>query len=531
MRNDSRIPVTIGVTGHRDLREEDREILKGAVRRELEALQARCPETPLVMMTALAAGADQLCAWAALELGIELISVLPMPLPDYAKDFDGPDFEGLMKLTDASSEVFVAPGLEAYDERFGTPRDWCYRQAGLYIGKHSHLMIALWDGSRGEDWGCGTASMVETMLNGSFGESKSRKIHPDDRTVIQVVTPRKNGGPEGLTAGEVKYHADMSVLDSVLRDTEAFNNDVKGFVPHDGGDSDPVIARLRRLYEAADTKSLDNAAKHRKYLAGLSAAATALTMAFLLYDEAEWHWMIIFCGILILALFAVNHLSSKDRAQARYLEYRVLAETLRVQIQLRTAGLDSEVSDIIPWNLQLAMPWIRNAVSACMTGRVPAERSSVRESWIIDQRDYHRRALEKSILKLRKNDRIIHIALVMTLLIYAFALVFEIGWGDLFGSTPVFTDEVNYAVRMYIKIAMGTAAAGTLFASNYYGKQALPNVIDDHRKMAALYEEAAEETDRLGEKEEILICLAEDELTENANWYAYQSKNEPDLGI
>ena len=90
---------------------------------------------------------------------------------------------------------------------------------------------------------------------------------------------------------------------------------------------------------------------------------------------------------------------------------------------------------------------------------------------------------------------------------------------------------MNETIRMYIKIAMGTAAAGTLFASNYYGKQALPNVIDDHRKMAALYEEAAEETDRLGEKEEILICLAEDELTENANWYAYQSKSEPDLGI
>ena len=84
---------------------------------------------------------------------------------------------------------------------------------------------------------------------------------------------------------------------------------------------------------------------------------------------------------------------------------------------------------------------------------------------------------------------------------------------------------------MYIKIAMGTAAAGTLFAGNYYGKLALPNVIDDHRKMAALYEKAADEIDRHGESEELLVRLAEDELNENANWYAYQSKSEPDLGI
>ena len=49
--------------------------------------------------------------------------------------------------------------------------------------------------------------------------------------------------------------------------------------------------------------------------------------------------------------------------------------------------------------------------------------------------------------------------------------------------------------------------------------------------MVTLYEEAAAEIDRLGENEQLLIRLAEDELNENANWYAYQSKSEPELGI
>ena len=534
MKGDGRIPVVAGVTGHRDLRDEDREILKEAVKGELRALQAKCPHSPLLVMTSLAEGADQLCAEAALETGLEIISVLPMPLAEYARDFEGEAFEKLMRLTDASSEVLVTPELEDYDERFGTVRSWRYRQAGLYVGKHSHVLIALWDGSAGSEVGCGTASMVDAAMNGSFGESRSRKIHPDDRTVIQIVTPRRSGAAEGLTAGGVKHHTDIAALEGVLRDTEAFNDDVKehGMFGSDAKESeDPVTERLRRVYDAADSMSLENAAKHRKLLAGLSIAATLLAMAFLLYDEAEWHWMIIFCGLLIGAAFLINNLSAKSRFQARYLEYRVLAEALRVQIHLRTAGVSCEVSEMMPWNMQLAMPWIRNAVSACMTGPAPAHRSSVRESWVIDQRDYHQRALEKSIRKLKKNDRIISIALVMTLVIYAFALVYEIGWGGIFGTEPAFPPEVNYAIRMYIKIAMGTAAAGTLFASNYYGKQALPNVIDDHRKMAALYQEAAEEIDRLGEKEELLISLAEDELTENANWYAYQSKSEPDLGI
>ena len=526
--------MTVGVTGHRDVRDEDREILKEAVKKELGALQAKCPESPVVVVTALAEGADQLCAGAALEMGLDLISVLPMPMTEYARDFEGPAFEELMRLADASSQVFVSPELEAYDERFGSRRDWRYRQAGLYIGKHSHVLIALWDGSEGDDCGCGTASIVRAMLNGRFGGTGPRKIRPDDRTVIQITTPRAGTGGE-FTAGGVKYHADMAILDSVLHDTEAFNEDAQDHGASSGdeaaADGDPVTAGLRMLYHAADSMSIRNAVTHRKFLARLSAAATMLTMAFLLYDEAEWHWMIILCGILIIVLFAINRLSSKSRFQARYLEYRVLAETLRVQIHLRTAGVSCEVSEIMPWNLQLAMPWIRDAVSACMTGPAQTERKSVRESWVIDQRDYHRSAAVRSGQKLRKNDRMIRIALVMTLLIYAFALVYELVWGDALGGKPVFSPEVNYIIRMYIKIAMGTAAAGTLFASNYYGKQALPNVIDDHRKMAALYEEAAEEIGRLGEKEELLISLAEDELTENANWYAYQSKNEPDLGI
>ena len=526
--------MTVGVTGHRDVRDEDREILKEAVKKELGALQAKCPESPVVVVTALAEGADQLCAGAALEMGLDLISVLPMPMPEYAKDFEGPAFEELMRLADASSQVFVSPEPEAYDERFGSRRDWRYRQAGLYIGKHSHVMIALWDGSEGDDCGCGTASIVRAVRNGSFGGSGPRKICPDDRIVIQITTPRAGGGTE-LPAGEVKYHGDAAAFDSMLRDTETFNEDAlkHGAASGDGAeeDGDPVTAGLRRLYRAADSMSMGNAVIHRRFLARLSAAATMLTMAFLLYDEAEWHWMIILCGILIIVLFAINRLSRKSRFRARYLEYRVFAEALRVQIHLRTAGISCEVSEIMPWNLQLAMPWIRNAVSACMTGPAQTERKSVRESWVIDQRDYHRRAAVKSGQKLRKNDRIINIALVMTLLIYAFALVYELAWGDALGGQPAFSPEANCIIRMYIKIAMGTAAAGTLFAGSYYGKQALPNVTDDHRKMAALYEEAAEEIGRLGEKEELLISLAEDELTENANWYAYQSKNEPDLGI
>ena len=64
-----RIPLTVGVTGHRVIRPEDRPVLLAGVKQELERLRERYPHSPIVMLNSLADGADQLCAEAALSLG------------------------------------------------------------------------------------------------------------------------------------------------------------------------------------------------------------------------------------------------------------------------------------------------------------------------------------------------------------------------------------------------------------------------------------------------------------------------------
>lgn len=541
MMTDPRISVIVGVTGHRDLREHDKEALQAAVKEQLSAIVSLCPNSPVAVMTGLAEGADQLCAETALEMGLQIISVIPVPITEYAKDFSGEAFVKLIRLVGESSEVIVSPKLEAYDERYGKVRDWRYRQAGLYIVKHSHVLLALWDGAEGDECGCGTASIASAMLEGTFGKPGTRQLHPDDRTVIQIFTPRSKGkGTYGLDTGVVIRRGAGSVLEKMLKDTEIFNCDcnMSGKLSADSdtdqsedAGADRILNKLRSIYDAADSMSVENAVKHTRYLGILSVAATVLAMAFLMYDEADWYGMILLCGFMIVVLFLINSFGKRSKYQARYLEYRVLAEHLRVQYHLRSAGAACEVSEIMPWNLQLSMPWIRCAVSAAMIGEPAPGRNRIKESWVTGQRDYHERALEKSILKLEQNDRIIRTALIMTLIIYAFALIFELGFGGRLIGRAYFSPDVSETIRMYIKIAMGTAAAGTLFAGNYYGKQALPNVIEDHRKMQALYEEAIDEIDRLGENEELLVRLAENELNENANWYAYQSKSEPDLGI
>ena len=74
LRKLAKIPVVVGVTGHRDYLPEEREKLADLVRKELRAIRERCPHSPMVLLTSLAEGADQLAAEAALSVYCGLFS-------------------------------------------------------------------------------------------------------------------------------------------------------------------------------------------------------------------------------------------------------------------------------------------------------------------------------------------------------------------------------------------------------------------------------------------------------------------------
>jgi hypothetical protein len=99
------LPLVIGVTGHRDLRDEDIPLLKTSVKaifdrleefinpdRPLDRLRRmvsgtakkNAGATPMVVLSSLAEGADQLVAQVALEKGLHLVAPLPLPLEEYA---------------------------------------------------------------------------------------------------------------------------------------------------------------------------------------------------------------------------------------------------------------------------------------------------------------------------------------------------------------------------------------------------------------------------------------------------------------
>jgi flavin reductase (DIM6/NTAB) family NADH-FMN oxidoreductase RutF len=196
--------IIVGVTGHRDLRPEDRAVLTEAVKGELERLRALFPHSELQLLCSLAEGADLLCAGAAEELGIPLIAVLPLPLAVYTEDFTPEGRRELDRQLDRAEQVFQAPDAEAVPEA-GKDRDHGYRQAGLYVAVRSHILLALWDGLPGPAAPCGTAAAVSFALEGDR----------DPGTVVaHIFTPRN--GQTGRP-GVLRRLGDWGAMESWLK--------------------------------------------------------------------------------------------------------------------------------------------------------------------------------------------------------------------------------------------------------------------------------------------------------------------------
>jgi hypothetical protein len=82
-------PFVVGVTGHRDLSPACLAPARQAIEQVLESLRQRLDVAEIQVICGMADGADQLVADVALDLGMAVHAVLPMPREMYREDFTG----------------------------------------------------------------------------------------------------------------------------------------------------------------------------------------------------------------------------------------------------------------------------------------------------------------------------------------------------------------------------------------------------------------------------------------------------------
>lgn len=290
--------------------------------------------------------------------------------------------------------------------------------------------------------------------------------------------------------------------------------------------NDSSLKKIDELYGAADVLSIEYGKKHYRNIKMISIIAPLIAFFFLLYDEAEMHWLIVVCLVLILALFYLNKYAKKEKSHEKYLEYRVLAESLRVQHFISIANIKTHVSDILPWFTKTGIPWVYEVLLELPKVNV-TEKKSIINCWIRDQIEYHRQSYIKSRKQKERDDKIEKIVLIITIIFYIATLIFEL---YMLLYSPFDSVAANWN-RAALKIIIGTMSAVTIFLGNYYGKMSLSSKIEEHRRMEMLYEKAKNEILQKGETEELIVFLAREFLIENATWYAHQKKNKPSFTV
>jgi hypothetical protein len=182
----------IGITGHRDIPLEDVVVLKAVIKSKLLYLQATFKETPLLVLSGLAEGADRLIVEVAHEIGIAFAAILPLPSEDYATDFED---------TSAKQEFYKwldkATWIETLSQQtpegaIKYPRNTCYEKLGFYLTQKVHVLFALWDGIQQEKTG-GTSQVVRYYLQGVSDKSidnTSTLNLPSYRPVEHILTRR-----------------------------------------------------------------------------------------------------------------------------------------------------------------------------------------------------------------------------------------------------------------------------------------------------------------------------------------------------
>ncbi len=233
------VPIVLGLVGHRDLRPGDRDVLKQRLNEIFQQFRDAYPQTPLVLLSALAEGADQLAAEAALDSGVFVRAPLPFPPEIYRQStsFDTDDSRRRLDelLENPRVEWFVVPLPEgtagpatdwlrvANDRTDGDHRNLrqtCYANSGGYIVRHCHALIALWDGDEGGParGPSGTKDHIIFKLQGRaaplypWSSAELLGFRGERGLVLVVHAPRATSAPDAGAAPPDRPAGELRVL-------------------------------------------------------------------------------------------------------------------------------------------------------------------------------------------------------------------------------------------------------------------------------------------------------------------------------
>lgn len=403
------VPLVVAVTGHRDLVHAEIPTIRSRVRDCLFSLRHDYPSRIIVVMTGLAEGSDRLVAEEALALGMPISVVLPMPRSMYLQDFE--TVESRMEFTslcDAAADVFelpLAPGSteQAIAEQ-GPGRSRQYAQLGVFICAHCHILMALWDGKDSDQLG-GTSQVVRFHHNDVMpgytprvAANRLNLTEDESDLVYHIVCSRDRPGgepAEGLKALDACWFTTdednprsqemparhRKVFDhtnefsrEAQANTSAIDNERYSLLTGEQATLLPGgLWDINQVFCASDWLAIYYQKKVVWTLKAGHACAFLTGVAYITYTDLSATTAVLLMIVALMAFgIAVNAIAVRGSWHRRYLDYRTLAEGLRVQFYWAAAGVTSgSVTKFAHDNfLQMQdteLGWIRNVMRVAGT--------------------------------------------------------------------------------------------------------------------------------------------------------------------
>jgi hypothetical protein len=553
------VPLIVAVTGHRDLVAEEVPVIRERVVSFLKNLRDEYPDRGVSIMSALAEGADQLVAEEALRLGIPIIVPLPMERKVYIRDFGSisvqEKFEFLSSRAAETYELPLVPGNTRESiSGYGNARDLQYAQLGVFLCAHCHILLALWDGKDNDKLG-GTGQVVrfhhdDVMPGYTSDTGGSANIIADDESdlVYHIICSRnqENGQPaDSLKPGEHWWFSldgdeprSKHLPEShhrIFRFTSEFSKDASVHADEIREEAWPLLEKkdhevlppglrdIDHVFFAADWLAMYF---QRRTLFGLRAThllSMLMGLMYIAYSDMLPLRAFLSAFLSFFILATGIHIFGKQQSWHRkYLDYRTLAEGLRVQLYWAAAGVTSGSKSKYTHDTFLKtqdpdLGWIRNVMRVAGTEcdatdyHGPAGLEFVLREWLGDedsgQLGYFRRKGEERTKRFRRTERMAKLS-------------FGIGFSVIV-LFILMGPETEEMLRDPTVVLMGITLLLVGVRQSYSFSVADAELIKQYEFMFRIFSNAKrriDATDDDDDKRRVLRLLGEAALGEHAQW-------------
>jgi hypothetical protein len=557
------VPLVVGVTSHRNLAASEIEPIRRLVRDFFAQLKQDFPDLPLVVLSALAEGGDQLVAREALSAGARLIAPLPLPAESYMEDFSNPssraEFTDLCERSEVVQLPLVRGNTPTTIAVQGPARDLQYAQAGVFVASRSHIVLTLWDGRDPGLFG-GTAQVVRYALQGIMPGLIERRrgarasLDSIDESIVYHIACSRTDADGSLLpplaslaplqtrwisqkntrpadAGMPSEFRRLFVrMQEFNRDQHRYADDilasaaVSRSIAVEGDNNDT----LDELFTAADGLAM-HFQKHVLLAMRSTHVLAALTgIAFVCYSDLPTDLPFQFYGIYVfIALFGLGvvltWLARRNDWHRKYIDYRALAEGLRVQrwwdrAGVVEAGSSAFAHDNFLRKQDIELGWIRNVMRAASLDdidRVPASDAALKtviNEWVGapgggGQLDYYARKTAHRSRMHRMTHALGMVCLWVSIAIGVLLALFQRRLGS---------DNTNLLVA-----AMGMLAIVAAARESYAYRKGDKELSKQYRYMFDIFANARtrlDDTQDTGDQRDILRELGEAALAEHSEW-------------